>query len=106
MHFLPINRLLTRSLLNETLKSMRIDGVREALGVIERACFAEGRQINRYDDFLKGTDIPTLIIIGGKDEIIPAPEVADVSVIQEAGHMLQLEAAGEVNRQITDFLIR
>jgi pyruvate dehydrogenase E2 component (dihydrolipoamide acetyltransferase) len=96
--------LVTRSLLNETLKSLRIDGVREALQLIEKSCFAEGRQINRYDEFLNGTDIPTLVIVGDKDGIIPAPEASGSNVIQGVGHMLQLEAAAEVNRQITDHL--
>jgi pyruvate dehydrogenase E2 component (dihydrolipoamide acetyltransferase) len=98
--------LVTRSLLNETLKSLRIDGVREALQLIEKSCFAEGRQINRYDDFLNGTDIPTLIIVGDKDEVVPAPETSDSNVIQGSGHMLHLEAAAEVNKQITDHLSR
>jgi pyruvate dehydrogenase E2 component (dihydrolipoamide acetyltransferase) len=99
--------LVTRSLLNETLKSLRIDGVREALQAIEKSCFAEGRQINRYDDFINGTDIPTLIIVGDKDDIVPAPESSELlnsKVIPGVGHMLQLEAAAEVNRMITDHL--
>ena len=101
--------LVTRGLLNETLKSLRIDGVREALQAIEKSCFAQGKQINRYDDFLNSTDIPTLIIVGEKDDIVPAPEASDANVIHlniilGVGHMPQLEAAAEVIRQITDHL--
>lgn len=96
--------LVTRNFLNDALKSLRIDGVREALQLIEKNCFADGRQNNRYDPFLNGTDIHVLTIVGGKDEVVPAPETSVSFVLQGSGHMLHLEATAEVNRLITDHL--
>ncbi len=89
--------LVTRDLVDETLKSTRIDGAKEALQTIAAACFDGGVQKTRYDDFLTNTSVPTLIIAGEKDEIVPAPEGHSPHIIKHAGHMPHMEQASEVN---------
>jgi pyruvate dehydrogenase E2 component (dihydrolipoamide acetyltransferase) len=56
-------------------------------------------------------DVPTLILWGGEDSIIPAPEPAAIArpgvavhVLPGAGHMVQIERAAAVNELIVDFL--
>jgi len=55
--------------------------------------------------------VPTLILWGGEDTIIPAPEPAAIArpgvavhVLPGAGHMVQVERATAVNELIVDFL--
>lgn len=53
---------------------------------------------------------PMLVIWGDQDQIIPPDQAhalggrAAVHVISGAGHMVQMEAAGEVNKLIGEFL--
>ena len=51
---------------------------------------------------------PALVVWGGKDAIIPASHAegleAEVLVLPEAGHMVQMEAAEQVNQQLLAFL--
>ena len=48
------------------------------------------------------------MVWGGKDAIIPASHAealeAEVLVLPEAGHMVQMEAAEQVNQQLLAFL--
>jgi pyruvate dehydrogenase E2 component (dihydrolipoamide acetyltransferase) len=48
------------------------------------------------------------VVWGGKDAIIPASHAegleAEVQVLPEAGHMVQMEAAEQVNQQLLAFL--
>lgn len=96
--------LVTRDLVDETLKSTRIDGAKEALEAIAAHCFEGGAQAVRFNDLLKATAVPALIIAGENDEIIPVPEGVDAHIIKDAGHMPHMEAAGEVNELIREFL--
>jgi pimeloyl-ACP methyl ester carboxylesterase len=57
--------------------------------------------------------VPTLVIWGGADAIIPPPAPGELTregttlhVLPGRGHMVQSEAADEVNRLIDDFLFR
>lgn len=96
--------LVTRDLVDETLKSTRIDGAKEALQTIAAACFEGGVQKTHYDDFLTKTSVPTLIIAGEKDEIVPVPEGHSPHTIADAGHMPHMEQASQVNDLIRDHI--
>ena len=51
----------------------------------------------------------TLVIWGDKDEILPSdhalelPSQVQVEILADYGHMVQMEAASEVNRIILEF---
>jgi len=85
------------------------DGVTEALTKIATSRYAgtpSGRQLRD----VAGT-VPTLMIWGAEDRVIPPPAPGEfartgvlVRVLPHCGHMVQLEAAGEVNRLLVDFL--
>jgi pyruvate dehydrogenase E2 component (dihydrolipoyllysine-residue acetyltransferase) len=97
-------KLITRQLVDDVLKYKRLEGVESALRKLHAALFPGGAQSRLLRDALASARFPTLVIWGGKDRIIPASHAAGlpasvrVEVIPEAGHMVQMEAAGAVNR--------
>lgn len=102
--------VVTRQFTDEVLRTKRLDGVDAALGAIAAACFPNGRQAIDLTGALAGLDIPVLVIWGADDRILPpahadaAPRSARIEIVAGAGHQPQLEAAGEVNRLLDDFL--
>lgn len=102
--------LVTRQLIEDIVKYKRLEGVNESLQKIASSAF-EGdvqRRLNR--DRLAELAPRTLVIWGAQDQIIPAshaqglPQGIRVHVIDGKGHMVQMEAASEVNRLLNDFL--
>lgn len=95
--------LVSRQMLDDLLRYKRLDGVPEALTALGASLFADGRQREQPGLRLGDTGKRTLVIWGGQDRIIPvahaenAPAGATVMVFDDAGHMSQLEKAGEVN---------
>ena len=100
--------LVTRDLVNDVLRFKRMDGVDEALRATADKVFPEGKQADVPD--LSGLDTPILAIWGQVDQICPVshsenlPDGARVEILEDTGHMPQMEAAGEVNRLIGEFL--
>jgi pyruvate dehydrogenase E2 component (dihydrolipoamide acetyltransferase) len=92
------------------MKTKRIDGVDQALRTIAAAAFPGGRQASDIREPLSALDAPVLAIWGAEDRIVPPshagalPDSARVETLAGAGHMPQMEAAGEVNRLIDGFL--
>jgi pyruvate dehydrogenase E2 component (dihydrolipoyllysine-residue acetyltransferase) len=101
---------VTRQLVDDVLKYKRIDGVDAALRSIAEHVFGEGRQHVLVADRLAGLGIPLLVVWGEQDQVIPAeharhaPEAAQVHVIEGSGHSPHMEAAGDVNRVMEEFL--
>lgn len=95
--------LINRSLVNDMLQYKRIDGVPEALGTIAAGFVADGAQSVALRDALAGLPMPVRVIWGTEDAIIPAshaeglPDNVEVHVLDGYGHLVQLEAAAEVN---------
>jgi pyruvate dehydrogenase E2 component (dihydrolipoamide acetyltransferase) len=100
--------LVTRDLVNDVLRFKRMDGVDEALRTTADKVFPEGKQADLPD--LSGLDTPILAIWGQVDQICPVshsenlPDGARVEILEDTGHMPQMEAAGQVNRLIGEFL--
>jgi pyruvate dehydrogenase E2 component (dihydrolipoamide acetyltransferase) len=94
--------LVTRQLVDDLLKYKRLDGVAEALGSLAKGAFAGGTQQALLADALAEAGLPTLVLWGKEDRIIPAAHAevakgARIVILEEAGHMVQMEAAGKVN---------
>ena len=96
--------LINRSLINDILQFKRIDGVTAALHTIAQG-FQDGtRQTVDLRANLASLAIPVKVIWGSKDAIIPASHAAGlpanvtVTVLDGFGHLVQLEAAAEVNK--------
>ena len=98
--------LVTRQLVNDLLAFKRIDGVSAALGTVRDAFAPGGAQAEVMRDVAGA--VPTLVIWGAQDRIIPAshadglPAGVDCTVLDGQGHMVQMEAASEVNRLIDE----
>ncbi len=98
--------LVTRQLINDLLAFKRIDGVTAALGTVRDAFAPDGAQAEDLRDV--AGSVSTLVIWGAGDQIIPAshadglPEGVDCTVMEGQGHMVQMEAATEVNRLIDE----
>lgn len=102
--------LVTRQLVDDILKYKRLDGVDEALRKISDAAFSQGKQAIILGSVITASGIPLLVIAGDQDAIIPASHaqtmenVAKVRIIPGKGHMVQMEAAAEVNSLIEEFI--
>jgi pyruvate dehydrogenase E2 component (dihydrolipoyllysine-residue acetyltransferase) len=95
--------LVTRQMLDDLLKYKRLDGVTEVLTLLRTSLFGQGRQGAQPGRRLAESGKRVLVVWGAQDRIIPsqhaanAPASATVAVIEGAGHMVQMEKAGEVN---------
>jgi pyruvate dehydrogenase E2 component (dihydrolipoamide acetyltransferase) len=114
----PLLRLLfadptrvTPQIIDDTLAYKRLEGVTEALAKIAGSRYVGTRSGGALRDIL-GT-VPTLVIWGADDAVVPAAAPGDlawpgveVHLVPGRGHMVQVEAAEEVNRLIDEFLSR
>jgi pyruvate dehydrogenase E2 component (dihydrolipoamide acetyltransferase) len=95
--------LVTRSLVDGVLRYKRLDGVGELLSSLAAGLFPDGRQAADPGRRLDTRSLPVTVVWGADDRVIPAahagsaPEGATVVVLEKAGHMVQMERAGEVN---------
>jgi len=93
--------LVSRKMVDDMLKYKRLDGVGTALTTIA-AQFTDGGQ-QSLPAYQLGAAIPTLIIWGAKDQILPpehgknAASHARLELFDDAGHMPQMEKANAVN---------
>jgi pyruvate dehydrogenase E2 component (dihydrolipoamide acetyltransferase) len=97
--------LVSRQMIDDLLKFKRLDGVPVALKGLASSMFKEGKQTTVLAGDLAKTSIPVQLIWGAKDAIIPASHAkalpaARVEIVEQAGHMAQMEAAGRVNELI------
>lgn len=102
--------LVTRQLVDDMLKYKRLEGVDQALQTISARMFPEGRQGTVLRDVATSLGKPVLVIWGKEDQIIPSAQAdglaapVRVEVLPGQGHMVQMEAANDVNRLINAFL--
>ena len=102
--------LVTRQLVDDVLKYKRLDGVQEALGKIADAAFPGGKQSLLLREKLAQLAVPVLVVWGSDDRIIGSSHAQDlpvnarVEIIPGRGHMVQMEAATELNRMLDEFL--
>jgi pyruvate dehydrogenase E2 component (dihydrolipoamide acetyltransferase) len=102
--------LVRREMLDDILKFKRLDNVQEILTSIADTVFAGGHQALVLRDALAALDMPRQVIWGAQDRIVPVshseglPESVQVHVFEEAGHMVHMEKAAEVNTLIDAFL--
>lgn len=109
-HLFARKDLVSRQLVDDVLKYKRLDGVSEALTKLSSSLFAGARQRAQLGEALRDVDIPTMVIWGEDDEIIPAKHAAALTgkarahVIGGAGHMVQMEAANAVNALLKEHI--
>jgi pyruvate dehydrogenase E2 component (dihydrolipoamide acetyltransferase) len=102
--------LVSRAMIEETLRYKRLDGVAAALETIARAWFPDGCQALDLRPALGALAAPVQLIWGSDDRIIPrahADSLASarpVHILDGAGHLPHMEKSGEVNRLIGRFI--
>jgi pyruvate dehydrogenase E2 component (dihydrolipoamide acetyltransferase) len=103
-------QLLTRQMVEDLLKYKRIDGVNEALGAIAKT-LEDGRELQVLrESAQRALRKPSLILWGQQDQILPVSQatalgdLARVEIIDQAGHVVQMEAAPRVNALLKEHL--
>ena len=102
--------LVTRDLLENLLKFKRLDGAQAALTTVLDGFLAGDSQASVLAEPAAALGIPILVVAGSEDQVIPAGHAgtlggkAAVHVIDGKGHMIHMEAAGEVNRLLAEHL--
>ena len=102
--------MVSREMIEDVLKFKRLDGVEAALNRIIHDNFAGGRQALELTPRLGELRIPVQVIWGRQDRIVPArhaeglPANVPVRVFDDAGHMVHMEKAAEVNELIKRFV--
>lgn len=102
--------LVSRDMIMNVLQGKRIDGAVACLRAIAERCFGGGNQAICVREELLKLSLPMQIIWGLSDIIVPythagnLPETMDVHLIKDAGHMVHMEKAADVNRLIGRFV--
>ena len=100
--------LVNRKMLEDMLKYKRLEGVDTALRQLVSRLFKEGRQQFDLRGVVQDARQPVLLIWGSDDAIIPAAHsvglAAQIEILPGQAHMVQMEAAEQVNRLILDFV--
>jgi pyruvate dehydrogenase E2 component (dihydrolipoamide acetyltransferase) len=103
-------RAVSRQMIEDVLRYKRLDGVPAALEKIAGSLFPGGRQRGDLAAAIGAPPMPTQIIWGREDRIIPVAQAealaasVPVHIIEGAGHLPHMEKAGEVNRLIQNFI--
>ena len=102
--------LISREMIEDVLKFKRLDGVEAALNRIIDDTFAGGQQALELTGRLGELNVPLQVIWGRQDRIIPAahaeglPTSIKVHVLDDAGHMVHMEKAAEVNQLVKELV--
>lgn len=101
--------LVTTDMVEDILKSKRLDGAQTALIAIREANFPGSLQKVSIRAALADLKIPVQIILGADDAIIPSSQTkgqtqAAVAEVSGAGHIPHLEKSADVNQRIQAFI--
>jgi pyruvate dehydrogenase E2 component (dihydrolipoamide acetyltransferase) len=109
LHLFADGSLVNRSMVDDVLKYKRLDGVQDFLKALSGNLFNAGKQSVQLADDLSTVTCPVQIIWGENDAVIPCAHAdtvgsATVTVIENAGHMVQMEQASRVNELLKSSL--
>lgn len=101
--------LVSRAMVDDLLKYKRLDGTQEFLESLNASVFPDGRQSQQIAGPLAASKLPTQVIWGQADAVIPASHATNIKgaathILKDAGHMVQMEQSAEVNRLIKEFI--
>jgi pyruvate dehydrogenase E2 component (dihydrolipoamide acetyltransferase) len=102
--------LVSRQMVEDVLRYKRLDGVAAALRRLADEWFPNGVQRANWAELAKSLSVPTQIIWGRDDGIIPAAHGAalggdvPVHILDDSGHLPHMEKSAEVNRLIARFV--
>ncbi|MDA8249035.1 MAG: acetoin dehydrogenase dihydrolipoyllysine-residue acetyltransferase subunit [Rhodospirillales bacterium] len=98
-------RVITPELIEDLLRYKRLEGVQAALDKLAADCFPNGSQATVLAGRVAELAMPWQVIWGAADRILPATQAEAAPahqrhVLADAGHMVHMERANEVNRLI------
>lgn len=102
--------LVSRKMVEDVLRTKRLDGVDRALSTIAAAWFGGGRQQIDLAGTIAALAMPVQLIWGREDRIIPVAHAEalrsrlPVHILDAAGHLPHMEKAAEVGRLLRAFL--
>jgi pyruvate dehydrogenase E2 component (dihydrolipoamide acetyltransferase) len=103
------SRLITRQMVDDTLKYKRLDGVELALRTIaSQFCLANRQSVSLREQLVE-LKMPVMVLWGSEDRIIPASQATNLpkhvrtELLPGYGHMVHMEAASKVNMAIRAF---
>ncbi len=102
-------RLITRQMVDDTLKYKRLDGVEPALRTITAQFCPSDRQSVILREQISQLSMPVLVLWGSEDRILPSshalnlPPHVRAEILEGQGHMVHMEAASKVNTVIRSF---
>ena len=102
--------MVSHEMIEDVLKFKRLDGVEAALNRIIDDTFAGGQQALQVTGRLGELTVPVQVIWGRQDRVIPVghseglPSRIQVRVFDDAGHMVHMEKAADVNQLIERFV--
>jgi pyruvate dehydrogenase E2 component (dihydrolipoamide acetyltransferase) len=97
-------------MVEDVLRYKRLDGVQAALETLAREWFPNGIQREGIAEVALHLKMPVQIIWGRNDRIIPLAHAEalagrlPVHILDEVGHLPQMEKSGEVNRLLARFI--
>ena len=100
------SKLITRQLVDDTLKYKRLDGVEPALRTIASQFCPSDQQAVIFREQISQLSMPVLVLWGSEDRILPAsqalnlPQHVRTEIFPGQGHMVHMEAASKVNTAI------
>jgi pyruvate dehydrogenase E2 component (dihydrolipoamide acetyltransferase) len=106
------DKFVTRQLVDDLLRYKRIDGVSEALSSLLATLLDGDDQAIDAMEMLVSTEIPTVIVWGAEDRILPVPDEAllagrsQLRVVPGAGHMVHVEQPDAVVAAIEEAVTR
>ncbi len=101
--------LVNRDMIEDVLKAKRIEGAESCLRSIAQASLLDTGDVKPRENLAK-IELPIQVIWGKDDQIAAVshtddlPEHINSHVIEDAGHMVHMEAAGKVNDLIETFV--
>lgn len=106
------SEIITRDMLNEILKFLRIDNVKDTLKIIKNEIIENNCQKNNLIEEINSLNIPVSVIWGEDDQIIPSKQsdvLSDkINLIKQknCGHMAHIEKAKFVNEVISKTILK
>jgi pyruvate dehydrogenase E2 component (dihydrolipoamide acetyltransferase) len=98
--------LVSTAMIEGIQRFKRMEGTFDALEKIAGQTMPNGYQATSFRDAVSAIDVPILLVWGAKDMIIPAeqakglPASVKIVVLDNIGHMPQMEAANIVNERL------
>ncbi|NEI74044.1 acetoin dehydrogenase dihydrolipoyllysine-residue acetyltransferase subunit [Rhizobium lusitanum] len=101
--------LVTTEMVEDILKSKRLDGAQAALTAVREANFPGSEQKVSIGAAIADINIPIQIILGAEDKVIPGEKTKEqrgvkIVEIAGAGHIPHLEKSCDVNQRIQMFI--